>query len=338
MATNLLIQYQALTEPVAPPSGETITLDKWYQPGVNPTRNKSFLTADQVPFVSGTTQVAPLDWQPQNTNPTRKPGLLAALQQAFVTDPTTPANEIVTLDKWYLQGAIPTRKPSYLAANQRAFINDLAPVVPEIVTLDKWFRPPSQPTQFKLSFNVSLQQFFWIDTVTPPPFVPPAPPTAPDQPSAGAGGRYRRTEPIRWPKKLIDDIEALYRLIYENPKALDAKTIREIAELVGFFAEAYDGRLPPPEAVAWRDLVEYPNIDLGVLSYAADLIIARGSQAEELQQPGEKLLPGWARDAIRQGGAVDRALERLKIDAKTAAARASDEDEEDAIMALLMVL
>lgn len=177
------------------------------------------------------------------------------------------------------------------------------------------------------------------DGSTPPPSPPPPPSATPDSQGSGGGRRYRRPEPIRIPQQVVDDVEALYRTIYAGRKSLDATTVRAIADLVSFFAESFDGRLPPAEAIDWRRLVEYPDIDLSILRTAADFLI-------DLPPPPEKALsaispaPKWAA-LTHQAGAVDRAMERLKRDAAAAAERAAiadREDEEDALLALLMVL
>lgn len=160
--------------------------------------------------------------------------------------------------------------------------------------------------------------------------------TQPDQ-RQGAGGRRRRLpQSVHLPQQVVDDLATLYRTIYAGRQALDPGLARRVAELVGFFAESYDGRLPPPEAVHFRDMAEYPAIDLSVLTEAADAIIARGQQAKE--RPKAAPMADWMVAAAKQGYAVDRAMARMKRDAELAAARATDQEEEDAIMALLMIL
>lgn len=170
----------------------------------------------------------------------------------------------------------------------------------------------------------------------PTPPSPPPPPSAIEQ-SAGRGGRRRRIlQTVSLPQQIVDDLAALYRTIYAGRQALDPGLSRRVAELVGFFSESYDGRLPPPEAVHFRDMAEYPAIDLSVLTEAADAIIARGQQIRERPKP--EAMADWMVAAARQGYAVDRAMARMKRDAEIAAARAADQEEEDAIMALLTIL
>lgn len=169
---------------------------------------------------------------------------------------------------------------------------------------------------------------------TPPS--PPPPPPAIEQ-SSGAGGRRRRLpQAAHLPQQVVDDLAALYRTIYAGRQALNPGLSRRVAELVGFFSESYDGRLPPPEAVHFRDMAEYPAIDLSVLTEAADAIIARGQQVQDRPKP--EPMADWMVAAARQGYAVDRAMARMKRDAEVVAARAADQEEEDAIMALLMIL
>ena len=168
------------------------------------------------------------------------------------------------------------------------------------------------------TFTTSLIVVEGFGAGTTPPS-PPPPPTP--EPSKGGGGRLRRREPVRIPQQIVDDTEALYRRIYEGRKLLTPTTAREVADLVGFFAESFDGRLPPAEAVHWRDLVEYPDIDLSVLSRAADEL---ATPPQKPQEPASYKAQ-WA-------------VEKLKVDVAVAAKMADDEEEEDALMAILMLL
>lgn len=162
-------------------------------------------------------------------------------------------------------------------------------------------------------------------------------PSPPAVEQKSGGGRYRRPpESIRLPQQVVDDLAALYHTIYQGRKALAAEIIRKVADLVGFFAESYDGRLPPPEAVHFRDMAEYPDIDLSALSRAADSLIARADTAVERQH--DRIVPGWAAAAIRQGDAAEQAREKFKADALKAARRAEEQEEEEALMALLIAL
>jgi len=374
--TEPLVQYPALTEPITIPASEIITLDKWWKQGPDQRPVKlryAALLASGLTYVATPSTFANdiprlISWLRQHPDPVRKATYRTALQQAFFTDPTTPATETVTLDKWwmpaqqvirkmriqqpaaqvfvqepsgfifpswYMQQANPAQKARFFVALQQAFATDPAPVAAaDLVTLDKWYQQSINPTR-TAGLLTALQQFFWTDPTTPTVVPPsPTPPPAVEE-TRTSGGRFRYREPVRLPQQVIDDVEALYRLIFANRKALDGQTIQAIADLVGFFAENYDGRLPSADAVVWRDLVEYPDIDLSILRYAADLIIAAPMPAP--QQEGPSLLPNWATSTI-QAGAVDRAMERLRRDTASAAARAEEEEEEDALLAILMVL
>lgn len=168
---------------------------------------------------------------------------------------------------------------------------------------------------------------------TPTPSTP-----TPGQPGVGGGGgRRRRHDRTVLPQQVIDDLAALYRSLYAARKNLPPELLREVADLVGFFAESYDGRLPPPEAVHFRDMAEYPDIDLSALGRAADAIIARSAVVEKVAKDftGQA---GWAAATVRQAGSVERAIQKFNADAARAARQAADQEEEDALLALLMVL
>lgn len=165
------------------------------------------------------------------------------------------------------------------------------------------------------------QDQYWIH---PPPAVP----IQAGQP--GGGRRPRPSQAARIPQKVVDDVEALYRPIYQSRRLLDGAVLREVADLVGFFAESFDGRLPPPQAIDWRRLVEYPYIDLAPLSAAADYL---ASLPPPKKPEAKAATPSWA--APRE---AKRAVARLRTDARAAAAATDDEDEEAALIALAMIL
>jgi hypothetical protein len=146
------------------------------------------------------------------------------------------------------------------------------------------------------------------------------------------GGWRRRARPAPIPQQVVDDVEALYRLIYAGRRALAPDVLRPLADLVGFFAESFDGRLPPPEAIDWRRLVEYPDIDLSALTVAADFL----SQSRPQPRDDGPMIAGWA--TVPTPAVIDRAVVTLKRHTAAAARRAQEQDEEDALMAILMVL
>ncbi len=333
--------YPSLQAPPFVPGAEVVTLDKWYQENPPILRYPAFLTGGGL--IGSVTEVDDIlmsTWWQQPSEPVRqRKAIWVGLQQAlaFVAQPP----ETITLDKWYEQWPDQRpRKSRHAALRASGFIDPTGGFIPaEVVTLDKWYAPLSTPKRFRLSFNASLQQFFWYDPTTPvpPPSPPPPPPPPVDQDKGG--GKHpkpRRLDGPVLPQQVIDDVAALYRLIYENRRSLSADLVGKITGLVYAFAENWDGRLPPPSAIHWRDLVQYPDIDLSVLTEAADFIIALPTTQPEQTFTGQ---PGWA--SVAKAGAVDRAMERLRRDAQVAAiaARAADEqDEEDALLALLMVL
>ena len=94
---------------------------------------------------------------------------------------------------------------------------------------------------------------------------------------------------------VVDEVEALYRLIYETRRQLDPTIVRNVADFVSFFAESFDGRLPPPSAIDWRRLVAYPDIDIGVLSRAAEAALSLPPPQPELPKvDGALPTPRWA--------------------------------------------
>ncbi len=333
------VLYPALQQP---PPGIVPPVDSWFVPPVQPYRYAPFLTGGgQGEVVSQVDDVSMATWWQQPSEPVRqRRAMRVGLQQALAFVGHFPALETITLDKWYEQW--PDQRPvksRQAALRASGFIDPTGGFIPaEVVTLDKWYAPLSTPKRFRLSFNAALQQFFWYDPVTPAPFVPPSPP-GPGRQDGGSGGKHpkpHRLDGPVLPQQVIDDVQALYRLIYENRRSLSADLVGKITGLVYAFAENWDGRLPPPSAIHWRDLVQYPDIDLSVLTEAADFIIALPTTQPEQTFTGQ---PGWA--SVAKAGAVDRAMERLRRDAQAAAAvaRAADEqDEEDALLALLMVL
>jgi hypothetical protein len=149
-------------------------------------------------------------------------------------------------------------------------------------------------------------------------------------------------EPIPIPQQVIDDLASLYRTVYAGRQFLDSQTLQSVADLAGFFVADWRGGLPAPEDVHFRDLAEYPHIDLSALAFAADLIIATGGTAQQVTPPapGESS-PAWVIAAMAQGEAAERAKRRLAADTARAArlAKAQAEyEEEEALMTILAML
>jgi hypothetical protein len=174
------------------PADELVTLDKWHVPLSEPVRRKPSVASIPAsltdPFPRTVEEYA---WHRPLSEPTRR--RLPAPPTVFTWGYLTPADEIVTLDKWYAplarpvvvehptqpDGLVsvpfvertdrvdkwlqslsePTRRKVSVANQPSAFWGYFTPA-PEVVTVDKWFAPLGTPV--KLPAALLIGQHQWL--------------------------------------------------------------------------------------------------------------------------------------------------------------------------------
>jgi hypothetical protein len=173
------------------PADELVTLDKWYVPLGEPMRRKPSVASAPAnindPFPR---TVAEYSWYRPLSEPTRR--RQPAPPTVFTWGYLTPADEIVTLDKWYAplarpvivehpiqpDGLVsvpfvertdrvdkwlqslsePTRRKVSVANQPSAFWGYFTPA-PEVVTVDKWFAPLGTPVKLPAALLVGQHQW-----------------------------------------------------------------------------------------------------------------------------------------------------------------------------------
>lgn len=139
-------------------AGETVTLDKWYEPYADPVRIKQGLRSSlQQPLAMGPTspQVS-FSWFGNLSDPVRqKIGLPAREQQFFTTDPKP-----VVSFSWFNELSKPStlQKRGLLPGLQQTFAFSPLPLVSF-----GWFGSLSEPRRFRRGLGAPLQQFFATD-------------------------------------------------------------------------------------------------------------------------------------------------------------------------------
>lgn len=132
---------------------ETVTVDKWYAPLVDPQRSRLGLPTQEqqsaayvgaAPFAEA---VSPDRFHFQHSEPVRRKGLAVSEQQAVAFIGTSPFAESVTIDRWQQPFTEPVRYRIGLPVReQQATIYIGASPFAETVSADRWHQPTSQPT------------------------------------------------------------------------------------------------------------------------------------------------------------------------------------------------
>ncbi len=168
------VQYQGKAEPVFVPTGETVTVDKWFAPWREPVRSKPFYHLQQT-TVGDTDPIVSFGWFESLSEPIRlKPNLREGAEPFFSIDvePTVPFG-------WAYPWSEPVRTRLFPAAQQQALA--WGTFTPETFTDTKWFTWLSEPVRIKAGLAAWQQQFFQPD----------------NEPSVSFGWAYPWSEPVR---------------------------------------------------------------------------------------------------------------------------------------------
>lgn len=218
---TLLYQSQAYT-PFTPAAAETVTVDKWFRPLVEPVRKPSIVYEQGGIFYVGAAPFSEAEsrWLSALSEPTRRKPTVQpdGLSWSYFTPAST---EVVTVDKYYNWLSEPVRLPRALAAHQQPFLSFVqAEPFAETVSVDRWLQQLSQPTLRPVS--VAGQLFFVWSGFTPSPVV---------RPSVGrvseGGGQRTRIKPRKaWDRTFSRDTwTEVQSLLKAEQEALD-KAVR----------------------------------------------------------------------------------------------------------------
>lgn len=195
------IVYESEFVPVFVPTAETVTVDKWNSPWIDPVRVPITRVSQQqslfsVPFIAGETVTADKWLYPWSEPIRQKTGLASWLQHTRATQ--TALVPAVTVDEWGYRWSEPVRTRALATALQPILRGPVAPPSPaetvtasiwpqviftkyliyqsvarpvftpaEVTTVDKWIYPWSEPVRQKIGLRADLQQSFIGLTLNP---------------------------------------------------------------------------------------------------------------------------------------------------------------------------
>lgn len=145
----------------------SLSIFGWFQPFIDPTRRK---TLSDLSFNDRALRIAAvLDWFEPLSEPKRFARQWQYTSDSFFAPSRVIANDIVTVDKWFMSLSMPVRYRVLATAHQQALAMVKAAPFGENVSIDRWLQSWSVPAKLsKDGIMAAAQLYATIDPVTPP--------------------------------------------------------------------------------------------------------------------------------------------------------------------------